>query len=319
MTELAAATGQASFKDRKVGLVVFGIFQILLGGLCALFLPLIVLGTMMDKSASLRAVVPGALFYAFLAAWFITMGVGSILARRWARALSLIFSCLWLACGVSALAFLLLLMPDIFAQMSRSGQMPAQAVAIAKIVMFGTLSFIYVFLPSAFLLFYAGRNVRATCEARDARERWTDRCPLPVLALSLMFLSWAASAAFMVTYNWATPVFGRILTGAAGAAVVVLSTAFSLWVAWGLYRLRIAAWWGAAALAALWGSSTLFTFGRIDLAELYTKMNLPAEQIQAMQQCGMPQSGQLIWLMLAWFSAFLVYLLYTKKFFKPAV
>ena len=97
-------TVQASdFKDRKVGLVVFGILQIILGGLCALLVPLMILGmiasrTFEDVSAagmSARMMVPGVLFYVIVAVWFIWMGIGSIKARRWARALVLVTSWLY--------------------------------------------------------------------------------------------------------------------------------------------------------------------------------------------------------------------------------
>ncbi len=54
------------------------------------------------------------LFYVLLATWFIWMGIGSILTRRWARALLLIFSWFWLICGATGMAFLLLIMPGMF-------------------------------------------------------------------------------------------------------------------------------------------------------------------------------------------------------------
>ena len=317
MTDFSAAAGGTTFKDRKIGLVVVGIFQILLGMLCALFLPLMILGALANKQTNLAMMAPGMLVYAFLAAWFITMGVGSILARRWARALSLLFSWLWLACGVSAMIFLLLLMPDMFAQMSQSGQMPPQAVAVAKAVTFGTLGVVYIFLPALFLLFYRSGHVKATCEARDPQVRWTDRIPLPVLALSLMFGFWAITMLFMGFYNWVLPFFGCILNGPAGAAVAAVIMIVTAYISWGAWRLRVAAWWCAVVSSLAWMMSTIITFARVDFVELYEKMNFPPEQIALIQQAGMPQSPAMGWFFSAWFAAFLVYLLYTKRFFNP--
>ena len=322
MTEIATAADGAAFKDRKVGLIVFGIFQILLGALCALLVPLMILASLVDKNASsgmnFTAMASGMLFYAFLAAWFITMGIGSLRARRWARALSLIFSWLWLVCGIGGLLFMILFMSDMYTKMGQNGQMPPGVARIAQFVMMGTLSVIYVILPGIFVFFYQSHHVKATCDARDAQTRWTDQCPLPVLALSLMFWSWAASTLFMAFHNWVVPFFGHILSGRAGAACIFAAAALSAYVAWGSYRLRVAAWWCAAVIAAVWGVSTIITFARIDLFDLYRKMNVPAGQIETMKQFGMPQGEAMIGFALAWFVGFLVYLLYTKKYFKPA-
>lgn len=321
MTEIATVEVPPVFKDRKVGLIVFGIFQILLGALCAFLVPLMILGWLLDKNASsgtsLTTLAPGILLYTFLAAWFVTMGIGSILARRWARALSLIFSWVWLVCGIGALLFMILFMSDMYTKMGQSGQMPPEVARIAQFVMMGTLSVIYIILPGILVLFYKSRHVKATCDARDMHMRWTDRCPLPVLALSLLFWSWAASTLFAAFYNWVVPFFGCILSGPAGAVCVFAAAALSAYVAWGSYRLRISAWWCAAVIAIVWGASTIITFARIDLFDLYRKMNFPAEQIETMNQFGMPQGEAIIGFALAWFVGFLVYLLYTKKFFKP--
>jgi hypothetical protein len=319
MTDHEAATGGAAFKDRKIGLVVFGIFQILLGVLCSLLLPLMILGSLLDKNASsgtsLSMLIPGMLVYAFLAGWFITMGVGSILARRWARALSLIFSWLWLVCGIGGLLFLLVFMPGMLAKMSQGGQMPPSAVAIVKLVMFGTLAVIYVILPGMFVFFYRSRHVKATCDARDARTRWTDRCPLPVLALSLMFGFWAGSMSFMGFYNWAIPFFGCILSGPAGAAVAVVLVLVTGYLSWGTWHLSLTAWWCAVLSMILWTVSTILTFARVDFMQLYEKMNFPAQQIELMKQSGMPHNPAMIWFFSAWFAGFLAYLFYTKRFF----
>lgn len=319
MTENAIAAGGAAFKDRKVGLVVFGIFQILLGALCALFVPLMILASLLDKNASsgtsLSMMVPAMLVYAFLATWFITMGIGSIMARRWARALSLVCSWLWLVCGLGGLLFVLLLMPDMSAQMSQSGQMPPAVIKVMKLVMIGTMTVIYVVLPGTFLLFYRSRHVKATCEARDTKTRWTDRCPLPVLALSLMFGFWAVSMPYMGFYNWVLPFFGCILSGPAGAAVAVGLMLLTGYVSWGTWHLRRAAWWCAVLSTLVWTVSTILTFARVDFVQLYEKMNFPAQQIELIKQSGMPQGPAMIWFFSAWFVGFLLYLLYTRRYF----
>jgi hypothetical protein len=314
-------TNGSTFKDRKGGLIAFGIFQILLGALCALIVPLMILASLLDKTAAAgsggRMMAPGMLFYAFLAVWFITMGIGSILARRWARALSLLFSWLWLVCGIGGLFFILVLMPDMFAKMSQNGQMSPSAAEGIRLVMTTIMTVIYVVLPGLLLLFYRSRHVKATCEAKDARTRWTDRRPLPILALSLLFGFWACSMLFMGFYNWALPFFGCILNGPAGAAAAIVLLVLMGYISWGAWHLRMAAWWCAVTALFAWLLSTVLTFARLDFVAMYEKMNLPPQQIEVIKQYGMPQSPAMIVFFSAWFVCFLGYLLYTRKYFKP--
>jgi hypothetical protein len=190
MAENEEIMQSSDFKDRKTGLVVFGILQIILGGLCALIVPFMVIGMIAsaargDSSAppiNTSMMIPGILFYVLVAVWFIWMGIGSIKARRWARALILVSSWLWLICGICGLVFMLLLMPQMYDRMGQSGQMPPEMAAVMKYVMMGFMTVFYVIIPAVLVLFYGSKNVKATCEFRDSQVRWTDKCPLPVLA-----------------------------------------------------------------------------------------------------------------------------------------
>ena len=100
MTDNTQATSVLEFRDCKAGLVTFGIIQIVLGIFCVLMVPLMLVGAVMASSHNVgsvapmnaRMMIPGLLFYVALAAWFLWMGVGSIQARRWARALLLVIS-----------------------------------------------------------------------------------------------------------------------------------------------------------------------------------------------------------------------------------
>jgi len=197
MTEHEQTVQSSNFKDRKAGLIVFGILQIIFGGFCALMVPLMILGmitstALKDSSTtSMNAsmMIPGVLFYILLAVWFICMGIGSIRARRWARALLLVSSWIWLIGGISGLISVLVLMPDMYDQMAKSGQMPQEMARTMKYIMTVFMTVFYVVIPGVLVLFYRSKNVKATCEIRDPHVRWTDKCPLPVLAVSLILLS----------------------------------------------------------------------------------------------------------------------------------
>jgi hypothetical protein len=324
MTTEQNPQGGADFKDRKAWLVVFGVLEILLGALCALMIPLMLVGMAASAalgkgsaaSVSARSMVPGLLFYVALAAWFITMGIGSIMARRWARALLLVSSWLWLLSGVLGLVFLIAFMPSMFAKMGAQGQLPPLAVAIVKGVTIGFMVVFYIIVPGVLVLFYGSRHTRMTCETRDAKLRWTDKCPLPVLALSLMAGLGAVSIPLMGVYGWIVPLFGTILTGGFGAAIALVSAILLGYVAWGAYGLDVKAWWCAVLLVIVWGASTAITFSRVSVMELYEKMDLPSQQLEAMKQAMLPQASWMVLFCVLWAAVALGYLLFTHRYFR---
>lgn len=311
------------FKDRKTGLVVFGILQILLGAFCALMVPFMILAMLVPllvDSASApptnpAMMIPSVLFYVLLAAWFISMGIGSFKARRWARALILTSSWIWLICGICGLISLLLFMPNIYDSMTETAEMPRGFILVMKCVMAAFMTIFYVLIPGVLVLFYRSPHVKATCQSRDPQLRWTDKCPLPVLALSMLFTVWAVSMLTMGAYGWTFPFFGTILTGISGAAVVLTLALCLAYLAWSIYRLSINAWWCALLLTIAWAVSTAVTFSRISIWDLYEKMNMPEEQLESMRQF-MPHDSTMLLMFAISFAAFLAYLLYTKKFFK---
>jgi hypothetical protein len=324
MTDHEEMTRPSDFKDRKAGLIVFGILEVILGAFFALMVPLMIFA--MIASATLNKspaapmgagmIIGSVLFYVLVAVWFIWMGIGSIKARRWARALWLVSSWVWLIGGINGLIFMLLLMPDMYGQMGKSGQMPREMAVIMKYMMTGFLAVFYVIIPGALVLFYRSRNVKATCEFRDPHVRWTDKCPLPVLAVSLIFGLWAVSMAFMGLYGWAVPFFGSVLNGTTGALVVLVVMLLSTYVAWGTYQLNIRAWWCSILLVIAWTLSASITFSRVSIWEFYEKMNFPEQQMDIMRQYAMPRGPTMALFVGFWVIGFLGFLLYTKRYFR---
>jgi MFS family permease len=313
----------SDFKDRKTGLVVFGIILIIFGGFCALMVPFmifsIIASTVLESSSSapmnVGMMIFTVLFYVGLAVWFIWMGIGSIKARRWARALLLVTSWMWFIGGLIGLIFMLFFMSDMYNQMGKSGQLPQEMVVFIKYMMIAFMAVFYVIIPGIIILFYRSKNVKATCEFRDSQIRWTDKCPLPVLAASLMFGFWAVSMLFMGFYGWVFPFFGFILSGMTGAGIALVSMLLFGYAAWGTYKLDIKAWWCSVLLIVAWALSTIITFSRVSLWDFYEKMNLPEEQLAIMKQYNTFEGSTMIWFCGFWFVGFLGYLLYTKRYF----
>lgn len=314
------------FKDRKVGLVIFGILQILLGGLCGLLVPLMILGTIVSTVAAqdgaeamnFKMMIPGVLVYLLAAIWFITMGIGSIMTRRWARALILISSWLWLITGALGFIFISFFMPDIYGEMVQSGQMPPAVAVIAKFVMIAVMTVVYLIIPGSLVLFYRSRHVKATCEYRDPNIRWTDKCPLPVLAVSLLCAGWAVSMLWMGAFNWAIPFFGDVLSGISGAVLVLILVLLLAYTSWGTFKLDMKAWWCALLVIVGWFLSATITFSSGDMLTYYEKMGLPAQQMEMMKQYDF-FSGPAMGLMMAfWVIAIILYLMYIRKYFVAA-
>jgi hypothetical protein len=312
-----------SHQDRSTGLLVFGILTILMGALCALFVVLMLSSQALvarDPSlANPRSLIPGVVLYGALAVAFVWLGIGSIRARRWARALLVILSGGWLLMGIGSLIAVVLVLPSAF-----SGDLPGEAkidpatLGVITTIITGFTGIVFVLIPAIWAFFYSGKNVRATCEHRDPVVRWTDRCPLPVLGVSL----WTALLAFgllftMVAGTAVVPLFGFLLAGFPAAAVCLGLALLWFWAAWRLYRCDILAWWIVVVSMVGFTISSILTYSRHNLSELYTLMGYSPAQIAAMEPYALPQAF-VTWGILLWILPVLGFLLYIRRYFRAA-
>jgi hypothetical protein len=303
-----------------------GSFQVLLGCLCGLMAALMIAVSFQaplpaapqGQAMNLQMMIPIIVFYLVLAAALIGLGIGLVRARRWAWTLTVVLSWMWLIIGLFASVMFVLLFGPITSAMSPPAQMPPGALMAMRIISGVVVGCTYVLLPGAFLVVCHRESVRATCQRRDPRIPWTDRCPMPVLALSIMLaFSLVSSIPSAVAYGPVMPLFGVFLSGPAGAVVILLIWLVVAYLAWGTYRLQMAAWWGNLLLGIAGGLNGALTFSRRDLSEMYEKMGLPADQLEMMRKIGfdqgMSQWGP--WLMLVGGAAWLGYLLYVRRYF----
>jgi hypothetical protein len=325
MTETAESIAAPPvFQDRKTLLVVFGILQIILGAVCAMLVPFMALSLIMTRSfessavppMNIRMIAPTLLFYLILAVWFIWAGIGSIKARRWARALVLVFSWLWLICGVIGVVLLFFIIPDIFGKMAATGQMPQEIFIVMKIIIDFFTFILFVLVPGMFILVYGGKNVKLTCEFRDPQVRWTDKCPLPVLGLVLMFGFSAFSVLGMLFYGRVVPFFGFLVKGIPGGIIILAIAAILGYLSRGLYLMDIKAWWTAVVFIILASISNIvtFSFSRVSLLDVYAAMDFPAQQIELIKQYGF-QDSYIMALSGLWIIPMLGYILFMRKYF----
>jgi len=190
------------------------------------------------------------------ASFFLAIGFGSILARRWARALALAFSALWLAAGTLGTVFLAFCLPRIFAALKPLSEPAARSVSLSpEIRAYACIALVGVVLPGASVLFYASRATKAECERRDPDERWTDRVPLAALATA-MLLAVGALLALDLGFSPSRQIlfFGHPLGAGARAAAAAVA-AVEIAAAWGVCRMDRRAWAAAAAVMALRGAA----------------------------------------------------------------
>jgi hypothetical protein len=250
------------------------------------------------------------------------LGIGSIMPRRWARALLLVFSWCWLVVGVLAVGFMAFLLPHMLANMTAAGTAahPVSNARLQVIVMAVMLLFLGVFfviVPAVWIFFYNSRHVKATCEARDPVPRWTDACPLPVLGFCVILMVGVSSMLVMpVSGHCVMPFFGMFLTGIPGSLGYLAFAAIWFYAAWSLYKLRHLGWWLIFIALFVYMVSAMCTFARHDMLEMYRLTKYPEAQMEHLQESGLLTGNRMGWLMSLSNLPFMAYLLFIRKFFR---
>jgi hypothetical protein len=272
--------------------------------------------------SNLPMMLPSILVYGGMGVLFVTLGIGSIKSRRWARALTLVLSWAGLVTGVIAIVMFICIGPTVFNAVAEIEGESLPPAALTVIILVGVCVFgvFLVLIPGLLILFYASSNVKATVEALDPRPRWTDACPLTVLAVSLLAAFGAVTLLTMpVAYNGAMPLFGAILSGFAGSIGWLVLAALLGYAAWSIYHLRVAGWWIMVVVLMVFTISNVMTFSQVDLMELYRRMGYPEHQLELFERMNVFTPRQIV----AWNAvcalAMLGYLLFIKKHFRRAI
>jgi hypothetical protein len=317
-----ASTSTVPYKDRSPGLVIFGILTMLLGcvsGLFAVILVTMVSFTPRRSGMPTASMAPGILMYGSMAVTLIWLGIGSIQAKRWARALLLIFSWSWLIVGVFVTIAMLFFVPHMFANMPSNGpgnqQMPPMAVPAVMLVLFLIFGFFFVLLPAIWTFFYTSKHVKDTCESRDPIERWTDACPLPVLAFCLWLVFGAVMMLIMpFSSNGVMPFFGTFIDGFGGSVFCVAAAAVWGIAALMLYQLDDRGWWVILIALCVMLLSGVLTYSQHSIWEMYHLMGYSARQISDIKHSGVISNSGMNWMMALSTLPFIGFLFYIKKY-----
>lgn len=214
-----------------------------------------------------------------------------------------------------------LVLPKVLANLPASGTtgqpaLPAAALDAMMAFMFLTDGVIFIILPAIWTFFYSSRHVKATCEWHDSTPRWTDACPLPVLGLCLWLMFSALMLLIMPMAGiGVAPFFGVFLTGRPGMIFYLILAALWSCSAWLLYRLDRRGWWLILIALCLFWASSLLTYSRHDVMEVYHLMGYPEAQIEQIQKLGLMNGNTMTWMTSLSMLPFLAYLFFIKKYF----
>lgn len=317
---------EVPYTNRRPGLIGCGVIHLLLGlmflGICALMLLTLVSGVTPAKTAMPAGMgIYTSGLYLILAALFVALGIGSVMARRWAPPLIQVTSWGWLLCGVAGAAMMVFLMPKLSAAMP-PGEPGAQAFVVGCMAV--TIGLFGVIIPLTFILFYRSPDVKATVEALDPVPRWTDRHPVPIL----IFAAWmffGAVTVLLTTFMYrALPVGGFMLRGFPMFAVFAVMATLLFWIGIGTLQRKRAAWWTAIGLLVVGVAWSALFMTSMDTKTMYEAMGMPVDPQQEAIADAMYSSPFFYgWMGLIWV-IYLGFLLYLRRYFfggseRPAV
>jgi hypothetical protein len=213
------------------------------------------------------------------------------------------------------LAFFAYYMKDFFDLNPQAAQMPEGLLMVMKVFTLVFMGVFYVVIPGAIVLFFTRPSVKATVEALDSRERWTEACPLPPFILSQFYILAALGILCVpLLYSPAFPFFGLILTGLPAWGVYLALVAVFSVLAWGTFKLRPWAWWSGMGLVLAAGISGAITFSRHNLAEFYMAMNMPPQALEMIGKMPVLEKNMMLW-QVAWMVLALGFIAAVRPYF----
>jgi hypothetical protein len=267
----------------KRGVPIFtGVVQLLIGGFA--FLTVLILAAITAATANMtdgfdqRQLYLAVPVYLGIAAFFILMGIGSLKIRTWARNIMLIVSWFTLIMGILVIVFAALVMPNLINQML--GQVGGIEGAFLRLVIFMvdfTLFFIFIAIPGMFVILYSLKSVKQSFALADPDSNWTDRVPLPILAITLFMWITAASSLLQVLIGTLFPFFGFLLPRLSSRVLWFAFAALSFYLGLLVYWRRLSGWAGSVAFLLFNFASNVITgvtYGFIEMGALMSQQSL---------------------------------------------
>jgi hypothetical protein len=285
MTEPLAyqSTAVLPFNNRSGFLIAAGILMLLAGimtGCGALMAPVALAVPEQPgvQKITLQQVLVALLMYAALSTVLVWLGIGLIKRRRWSRPLTLIVATHWLILGIITILASVALYPVTRDMMGTIPDMPREFMSVMLIIGIVVSSLFMIALPAVILWLVKSDEVRLTVEHFDPTPRWTDRCPIKILGLSITLHLAGVLFAFGIFYA-AFPIAGVLLRGVPAILAVLVIAGLLILAGYWVYKLETRGWW----LGLL--TITIVTLAMIPSAllvpptEVYRAMGTPEEQL----------------------------------------
>lgn len=310
------------FKNRRGWIIAFGVAEILIGCLVLLLMGLAAVGLRMARvttqqpAMDTRFLVLALVFYGAIAAFFVAVGIGNTQVRRWARLVMLVISWAWLAMGVVVTAVMAFVLPMIMksAQQNATQPMPQGFDTLFRVFMFSILGLFFIALPLMFVVFYSGKNVKATYETAAgamAAPGTLPRKPVSVLFAAGWF-GFSVLGYLFVLVNPVFPLFGVVLRGWQAIVAVVILEAVAVWLSVNIYRQRLLAWKIAIPMVAFGWVSFLVTLARMGMGGMYRAMGYSEAQLTQF----VPMMNYMLGFSAVLAVAFMVMLIVTRKHYR---
>ena len=327
MSEEALSTPPPpAFKNRRPGLIGCGIVHLLFGLMFIGFALLMVI-TMVAAPPEARQAMPAGmtvyvgLFYLALASLFASLGIGSMMARRWAPPLILVTSWGWLVCGVATAGVMGFMLPQITASIPNAQPEVKNVMAGCMSIGIGLFG---ILLPLVFILFYRSTHVKATVEQVDPVPRWTDSQPVALLIFASWMFFGAVSVLLSIFMYKAIPLGSFMLRGWVMFVFMAAMATFLFWIAAGTLRRLRAAWWSALVMLLIGVTWGIFYLTVTDPIAMYEAMGMPVDPQQAEVVTKIYSSPFFFgWIAFIWIG-YLVFLVYLRRYFfarseRPAI
>jgi MFS family permease len=314
------------YKNQRTWLVLFGIVELLIAAFFGLMAAVMMALPRMTANRSLPQELPHAFLlsisigYLLVGLCFVASGIGSILAKNWARVLTLVLSWCWLVCGIFAVIGQLLFIvagSNLGAAPTQNEQLPPQLLHTVQIFTSIFTFVVFVVAPLTFIIFYTRKSVKATCQGALPGTQRERSVPVAILILVVLLGLQALALFWTATLFPAIAFFGAFLTGWGARVVLIVLAAVCVWLALKSYRQELRAWWIVTAMSIFFGISNLVTNFRYTVADIYRVMNipLPSTAVPAVFSSLTFRIGSGALFLLA----YLGFLLYAKRYFsEPA-
>lgn len=312
-------TATPPLKNRRPGLIGCGIVYLLFGLMFVGFALLMVITLVAAPPEARQNMPPGmaiyvGLFYLALASLFGTLGIGSMMARRWAPPLILVTSWGWLVTGAATAGVMGFFVPQFLAALPNN--QPEVKTAMAGCMSVG-IGLFGILLPLAFVLFYRSKHVKATVDTLDPVPRWTDGQPVSLLIFASWMIIGAVTTLLSSFMYKALPIGSFMLRGLPMFAFMAGLATFLFWIGVGTIRRLRAAWWSALVMMIVGVAWSVSYLTGTDPVAMYEAMGMPVDPQQVKMVTAMYASPFFHAWMAALWIGYLVFLLYIRRYFFP--